>query len=351
MKDLKYLLAYLPISSVYIGFYQGGMGYYAGFLVAFVAVPILEFFFTGNRDNRTDLDQLSPLKLRFFDVLLYLNMPLVYILVWYSGRILYTETLTTLEIAGVVSSLGIILSTCGINVGHELGHRSTKYEQFFSKILLLPNLYLHFFIEHNLGHHKNVATKEDPATSRLGENVYAFFWRSVTQSYLDAWKIEHKRLRRSGQKIWSFQNQMIRFQIIQLIYLTVLVFFFNVQVMLLLALAGVIGFLLLELVNYIEHYGLQRKRLPSGRYEPVQPKHSWNSNHDLGRILLYELTRHSDHHFKSTRKYQTLRHFDEAPQLPYGYPMSMLMALVPPIWFRMMNKLLENKNDSNYVNS
>lgn len=343
MKDLKYLLAYLPILGVYIGFYQGGIGYYAGVLIAFVAIPILEFLFTGNTENRGDLEEISLAKLRFFDVLLYLNIPLVYVLVYYSGSILLTETLATSETVGLVLSLGIILSTCGINVGHELGHRQTKHEQFFSKVLLLPNLYLHFFIEHNRGHHKNVATDKDPATSRFGENVYAFFWRSVSQSYLDAWRIENKRLQKSGQKIGSFHNQMIRFQIIQIIYLTVLVLLFSFQIMILLAFAGIVGFLLLELVNYIEHYGLQRKRLASGRYEPVQPKHSWNSNHDFGRILLYELTRHSDHHFKSTRKYQELRHFEEAPQLPYGYPMSMLIALVPPVWFRMMNhRLVEN---------
>lgn len=337
MKDLKYLLAYLPILSVYLGFYQGGIGYYTGFLIAFVAIPILEFFFIGNIDNRTDLEEMSTAKLWFFDILLYLNVPLVYGLVFYSGTILFTQTLATSEIVGLVLSLGVILSTCGINVGHELGHRSNKYEQFLSKALLLPNLYLHFFIEHNLGHHKNVATNEDPATSRLGENVYAFFWRSVSQSYLDAWKIENKRLQKNGQKIWSFHSQMIRFQIIQIIYLIGLVLLFNVQIMILLALAGIVGFLLLELVNYIEHYGLQRKRLASGRYEPIQPKHSWNSNHDVGRIVLYELTRHADHHFKSTRKYQTLRHFEAAPQLPFGYPMSMLIALIPPVWFRLMN--------------
>ena len=344
MKDMKYLLAYLPILSVYIGFYLGGIGFFSGFIIAFVIIPILEFLLRGSTVNRTDLEELSRIKLLFFDVLLYLNIPLVYGLVFFSGTILYTQSLSTFELVGLVLSLGVILSTCGINVGHELGHRSTAHEQFFSKVLLLPNLYLHFFIEHNQGHHKNVATPEDPASARLGENVYLFFWRSVTQSYLSAWSIEKKRLLRIGYRNWSFHNRMIRFQLIQFVYLLLLTFLFDVHVMLLLALSGVIGFLLLELVNYIEHYGLQRKRLPSGRYEPVQPKHSWNSNHEIGRIVLYELTRHADHHFKSTRKFHILRHFDEAPQLPFGYPMSMLIALVPPLWFRMMNGLVEKIN-------
>lgn len=342
MKDLKYLLAYIPILGVYIGFYQGGIGFYAGVLIAFVAIPILEFFFTGTINNRNDLDTMSNFKNRFFDGLLYLNIPLLYGLIAYSGFILMSQNLSNYEVVGLVISLGIILSTCGINVGHELGHRSTKYEQFFSKVLLLPNLYLHFFIEHNQGHHKKVATKEDAASARFGENVYAFFVRSVSESYIDAWKLEHKRLKKMNQSFFSLHNKMIHFQIIQIGYLATLLLLFNLKIMILLTLAGIIGFLLLELVNYIEHYGLRRKKLPSGKYEPVQPKHSWNSNHDVGRIMLYELTRHSDHHFKSTRKYQTLRHFEVAPQLPYGYPMSMLIALVPPVWFRMMNKRVPN---------
>lgn len=337
MKDLKYLLAYVPILGVYFGFYTGGIGFYAGFLIAFVAIPILEFFFHGTVENRTDLDEMSTIRLRFFDVLLYLNMPLLYGLIFYSGSILLSETLATYETVGLVLSLGIIIGTCGINVGHELGHRQTKYEQFFSKVLLLPALYMHFFIEHNQGHHKNVATPEDPATSRLNENVYAFFVRSVSQSYLSAWKLENQRLKKLGKPIFSIKNEMIRFQIIQIIYVLFLIIIFNFQIAILFILAGIIGFLLLELVNYIEHYGLKRKRLESGRYEPVQPHHSWNSNHDVGRIVLYELTRHADHHYKSTRKYQTLRHFENAPQLPFGYPAAMLMALVPPLWFRVMN--------------
>lgn len=340
MKDIKYLLAYVPIISVYLGFYTGGIGFYAGVFIAFVCIPILEFFFKGTIDNRTDIDEMSTFKSRFFDFLLYFNIPLLYGLVFYSANILWSNDLATYEITGLVLSLGIIISTCGINVGHELGHRKTKYEQLFSKILLLPALYMHFFIEHNRGHHKNVATPEDGASANLGENVYRFFIRSVSQSYLNAWKLENKRLKKLGLKVLSFQNEMIWFHIIQTMYLVGLWFMFGVQIMLLMIIAGIIGFLLLELVNYIEHYGLKRKRLPSGRYEPVQPKHSWNSNHDVGRIVLYELTRHADHHFKSTRKYQTLRHFEEAPQLPFGYPMSMLIALVPPLWFKMMNGLV-----------
>jgi alkane 1-monooxygenase len=197
---------------------------------------------------------------------------------------------------------------------------------------------MHFFIEHNLGHHKNVATDEDPASARMGENMYAFWWRSVKDSYLGAWRLEAERLKKAGLAPYSVANHMIWFQMIQIIYLILIGLFFGFTGILMAIGFAIIGFLLLESVNYIEHYGLRRQKLASGRYEPVLPKHSWNSNHELGRIFLYELTRHSDHHYKSTRKYQVLRHYEEAPQLPFGYPMSILVASFPPIWFRMMNK-------------
>jgi alkane 1-monooxygenase len=155
--------------------------------------------------------------------------------------------------------------------------------------------------------------------------------------YLNAWKLELERLERRGIQGISLRNEMIVFHVMHLLYLALVWWLFGVKGMLFALLIAVIGILLLETVNYIEHYGLLRKVMPSGSYERVLPRHSWNSNHDLGRIFLYELTRHSDHHYKASRKYQVLRHFDESPQLPYGYPASMMMALIPPVWFRVMN--------------
>jgi alkane 1-monooxygenase len=203
---------------------------------------------------------------------------------------------------------------------------------------------MHFIIEHNRGHHVNIATKEDPASARYNEMLYSFWIRSVTMTYVSAWRLEAKRLRNEGKRFLSIQNEMIIFQIVQLAYLF-LVWYFGGFVLLLSAiLIAVVGFLLLETVNYIEHYGLSRKKMENGRYERVQPWHSWNSDHVLGRLILFELSRHSDHHFKANRKYQVLRHFDESPQLPYGYPMSMLMSFVPPLWFAVMNPRIKALN-------
>ena len=342
MKDLKYLIAYIPILSVYFGVYYQGVFSYSGLIIAFGVIPIVEMFSKGKTANLKPTEEDSVLRQRLFDWLLYLNLPLLYGLIAYYFYALNAFDLTTFEIVGMTLSVGIMCGTSGINVAHELGHRHQSYEQKMAQALLLPEFYMHFFIEHNLGHHKHVATPLDPATSRFGENIYAFFWRSVTQSYWSAWKIENKILAKKGQSFWSFNNRMLRFQLMQIGYLLLIGIVFSWSTIVYAIVIGIIGFLLLESVNYIEHYGLERKKLSSGKYETIQPKHSWNSNHPLGRIILYELTRHSDHHFKATRKYQVLRHFDESPQLPNGYPAAILTALVPPIWFATMNKRVKS---------
>lgn len=246
-----------------------------------------------------------------------------------------------MEGIGMILNVGVVLGTLGINVAHELGHRQHKFDIILSKILLIPSFYMHFYIEHNLGHHKHIATPKDPATALLNENVYFFWIKSVFKSYLNAWKLEAKRLSKNNFSFWSIHNQMIQFVIIQVIYLVAIYYFGGMKCLIFLFLSGLVGILLLESVNYIEHYGLLRKIMSNGKYEPVMPKHSWNSNHELGRIFLYELTRHSDHHYKSTIKYQALSHHDESPQLPFGYPGAILIALIPPIWFSIMNKKVQ----------
>jgi len=338
MKDLKYLLAYVAPLSAFVGLYFQGWLSPGSFYVAFVFIPFVELFNEGNSDNFNEEVEQSKLADKFFDILLYLNVPILFALITY---FLYTITYVSLsnwELFFSTLSVGIVTSTIGINVAHELGHRQSKIEQGLSKLLLTFALYTHFFIEHNRGHHKNVATPADPATSRLNEPLYAFWFRSVFLGYASAWKIEHDRLRKLDIPLLSWQNEMIRLQLFQVIYLLTIGLIFGPIAVLYAIAIGIVAFLLLETVNYVEHYGLQRKRLPNGKYESVQPWHSWNSNHDLGRIYLYELTRHSDHHFKSTRKYQILRSYDKSPQLPMGYPGSMLVSFLPPIWFKMMNK-------------
>lgn len=336
-KELKYLLGYIIPVSAALSLYFAGWASFLGLLIAFGLLPLLELFMVGTEENLNPLEEEQFLKRRFFDFLLYINIPILYSVLYWYFSVMSAGGLFLYEYIGLSLSVGIVLGVTGINVAHELGHRTKKYEQTMAKILLLPNLYMHFFIEHNWGHHLNVSTDEDPASSRLNETIYAFFVRSVSNSYLSAWEIENKRLMRTGKKVISLHNEMIWYQIIQIAYLFIVGWYFTWSVIPFAIIVATIGFLLLEAVNYIEHYGLRRRKLASGKYEIVQPWHSWNSNHVLGRIMLYELTRHSDHHYKATRKYQVLRHFDKSPQLPYGYPASIVLAFMPKIWFRMMN--------------
>ncbi|MFT5602311.1 MAG: alkane 1-monooxygenase [Flavobacteriales bacterium] len=344
MKDLKYLLAYLIPFLSYVGIYLGSGFTFLTVIFAFVLLPITEQMMTQSTKNLDKLTKESKLKNRFFDVLLYLNVPIVYGLIVYFIYWLNSGVYPIYEYVGNVISVGIVLGTA-INVAHELGHRFNIFERVLSELLLLPNFYMHFIIEHNLGHHKHVSTPNDPATSRFNEPLYLFWIRSTCFSYLSAWNLERFRLKKDNKSFWSFYNKMFWFTLIQAIYITTLFLVLTPSLAILVVLSGVIGFLLLESINYIEHYGIVRSLTKSGGYERVQPKHSWNSNFELGRIVLYELTRHSDHHYMSNKKFQILDHHTDAPQLPVGYPLAILMSLVPPLWFSVMNKRLNKRSE------
>ena len=327
--------------------YFQGIYSYSTLIIAFVIVPILEFLSPGHIDNISEDEEDELVVNRFFDILLYLNIPLVYAMLYAFAYTLKNVSLETYEYVGLCGSIGVVIAASGINVAHELGHRTEKWEQTLAKILLIPALYMHFYIEHNRGHHLRVSTPEDPATARKGEILFFFWIRSTIGGYIHAWQLEAKRLSRINKSIVSLDNEMIRFTLIQISYLLFVYSFFGVAAGNAIVTVGIIGFLLLETINYVEHYGLVRKKLKSGRYEKVEIHHSWNSNHEAGRILLYELTRHADHHYKSTRKYQVLRHHENSPQLPLGYPGSMFLAMIPPAWFWVMNKRIPTEVLSN----
>ncbi len=339
MKDLKYLFANLLPALVWGGLAWGGAWTWLGVFFVFGIVPVAEYFREGSSENHPGEMEDSRSKRIFFDLLLWLNVPIVFASVYfYLVFLTNNPSRSIIEILGATLGTGLVCGSNGINVAHELGHRADRFSQFLSKALLLPNLYLHFFIEHNRGHHKNVATELDPASANLGENVYSFWVRSVVGSWLSAWEIANADQQKKGQPVFSPKNEMVVFHLVQLGWLAAAFYFFGTKGLLGTVAIAVVGFLLLETVNYIEHYGLRRKKLENGRFEPVLPRHSWNSNHHIGRIMLYELTRHSDHHYKSTRKFQVLRHHDDSPQLPLGYPGSILLALLPPVWFRVMDE-------------
>lgn len=345
-KDAKYLLAYLSPLAAFIGLKLGGIYSPGSVYLGFVIIPLVELVLPPSAYNPTKEEELQLRKNRFFDIILYLNLPIFIGLLLYFYHIILTRPLTGWEVAGMILNMGVIAGSMGINVAHELGHRHTQFDRWIARLLLIPNLYGHFTIEHNWGHHKNVATPEDPATARKGEPIYIFWPKTITGSYINAWKLEAKRLAKKHRAFFSVHNELLWITLAELIYLVVLWIAGGFLLVLCGIAIALTGILLLETVNYIEHYGLVRRQLPDGTYESQTAAHSWNSDHVLGRIYLYELTRHADHHMRPTKKYQTLHTIEASPQLPVGYPASMLISLLPPLWFRMIDKYLSNTDNS-----
>mgnify|MGYP002641374929 FL=1 len=337
MRDLKYLFAYTVPISVYISLISTGIWTYSAVFYVFLIIPFLDLILGEEKDNLPDESVASIQNKWIFDVMLYLNIPMVFGLLFVAFSSIETNDYSTLETIGIAISTGVLLATNGINVAHELGHRSSYLARFSSKLLYMPCLYMHFYIEHNFGHHLNVATPDDGATARINQSVYSFWFTSITKQYLDAWKRQKIILETQKKSFFSLKNDMIFYHLIQPLYLLSIYYIFSFEVMIFAIVVGIISILFLECINYIEHYGLQRQKLASGRYERVKPHHSWNSNFQIGRITLYELTRHSDHHFKSSKKYQILDNHEECPTLPMGYPSSILLSFIPPLWFRVMN--------------
>ena len=338
LNDLKYLAAYsIPIVAV-IGLSLRGPWAFFTPVFAFILIPIIEVLMPVDEKN-IDKDHVeSKAKNRLFDLLLYANLPIVFGLIGYYLWSLSFANYTIAELIGLTFSVGIVLGANGINVAHELGHRKTPWERLLSKLLLLPAQYMHFYIEHNFGHHLHAATAEDPASAAYNQSVYSFWFTSTVRQYFSAWRIQISLLHGEGNSFLSLKNDMLWYLVLQLGYLVGCYLAFGPLGLLLAIGIAISGIMLLETINYIEHYGLRREKTKSGRYQRVSQIHSWNSNHVLGRVILYELTRHSDHHYKSSKKYQILDYHESSPQMPYGYPTSMVLSLVPPLWFSIMNK-------------
>ncbi len=325
-----------------IGFFSIHMEGWLTFLplmYAFGFIPLIELFIKPDHSNIPEHEERSYLADRTFDIIIYsAGIFHVFFLIYFLFEgVKVSDDLIT--VAGKTVTLGLMCGIYGINIAHELGHRKNKGEQLFAKLLLMTSLYMHFFIEHNRGHHRYVSTKQDPASAPLNMMLYRFWIRSVFGSYLSAWKLEHSRIRKN--QLPFVKNEMFWYHLIQLSFLGMIYFFFGWQMLAVCTIAAAIGILLLETVNYIEHYGLRRKKLPGGYYERAKPCHSWNSDHLMGRLMLFELSRHSDHHYLASRKYQILRHHDQSPQLPTGYPGMMLLSFIPPLWFRIVHKELD----------
>jgi alkane 1-monooxygenase len=336
MKKLKYLTIFLLPASVAASFTLQGILTFIPVILFFVLIPLAEHFLPADPENLSESEKEIAATDPFYDALLYLMVPLqIGFLVWYLNLI--TQTSSTVELIGKTSSMGLMCGVIGINVGHELGHRIQRWEQLLGELLLATSLENHFLPYHNRGHHHNVATPEDPATARKNEPLYLFWMRSHFGSYIQAWQIEAARLKIAGKHWFSFQNRMVIYTVAHLIMGVAIYLAFGAVGLVYFLIVASIGIILLETVNYIEHYGLLRKKRENGTYGRVRRIHSWNSNHVFGRVILFELSRHSDHHYKADRPYQLLENHEESPQMPTGYPGMMIIALIPPLFFHLMN--------------
>lgn len=343
----KYCSPFIIFYLAWLSFSNKGWICYLPILWTFVLIPFLELFLQPSEKNLEFAEEEMVKADHSYDLLLYATVLLQYAALIIFLFSLKENDLSWIDNVGRISSMGLLCGIFGINVGHELGHRANKFEQFLAKAHLLTSQYLHFFIEHNKGHHKHVATPLDPASAKHGESLYQFYPRTILGSYLSAWAIANKESKRKEGSSF-IKNEMVQFTMIQLLSLVLIFIFFGLKILLFYLAAAFIGIALLESVNYIEHYGLRRSEIEPGKFERPQPEHSWNSNHVLGRMMLFELSRHSDHHYMASRKYQILRHFEDAPQMPTGYPGMLILAHVPPLFFWVMEK--EMKKLSKKIN-
>jgi len=319
---------------------------YGGWTVILLPVVTWYFFsildaFLGLYTENADLDT-SENQLRWYRTITLIWAPLqfalLYWMIWYvTGP--GDAHQSALETIVLFFSVGVITGTVGVNYSHELMHQKNRGERFLGDILLAMVLYSHFRSEHLQVHHRHVGTPRDPVTARYNEGFHRFFPRVLRGSLVSAFRAERDMLARKGRPWHDLKNPFFRYWALQ-----------GVMALLAVLLGGAVGLALfvwqafvaiwqLELVNYIEHYGLTRKHLGNGQYEHVQPRHSWNAAHKASNWLLINLQRHSDHHYKPDRRFPLLQNYTEAeaPQLPYGYPLMTMAAMVPPLWRRIMN--------------
>jgi len=342
LNALPFAISFLFLPIAALGAVHGGVWMLLAPLYAFIAVPALDSVMALNESrlaSETPEDDLIWHRLLTW-AWVPVQAALIYGLIWIVAA---SGTLAPWEVATMAVVVGIASGGIGITYAHELMHQQNRFERMLAEMLMCSTLYGHFCIEHIHGHHINVATPDDPATARRGETVYRFVPRVVRDTVLGAWHIQREQLAKRGLPLWSRRNAFWRYAGWSGGMLALAALIGGWQGVGIFVVQAVVAVILLELVDYIEHYGLLRRKRPNGRYEPTRPHHSWNSGHQASNWLLINLQRHSDHHYKPRRRFPTLQSYpeSEAPQLPHGYPWMVLLALFPPLYFRVMEPRLE----------
>lgn len=338
MNVIFFSMIYLMPLSVYFGYWLGGIYTFMTPFLAFGVGPLLDSAIGRYTVNPAkEAEQKLETDIRY-KILTILCVPIQIIVVLWGAYVVSYGKLSAMELLGLILSVGISSNILGLSAAHELAHRvNGKFEPLLSKILYCTVLYIHFGTEHVVGHHKRVATPEDPSTARLGESFYTFLPRTIFGGFKDVWEFEANRMKDKNKPIWSIQNPLIIALLAQTAFVILIAMIFGGMGIFYLFAQSFIAIFLVENANYVVHYGLLRKEIAPGKYEPVRPWHSWNSSNWLSNHFLFNIQRHSDHHYKPGRRYQILRHYDDVPQLPTGYAGMVLLALIPPLWRKIMD--------------
>ena len=302
-------------------------------------VPLLDFLIGEDTSNPPEASIAALEADAYYRWITYATIPILWIAVIFNCIFLCTCTLTAIEWIATVITTGSVLGF-GLNVSHELGHKLQTLPRKVALFNTALGAYGHFSIEHNRGHHRHVSTPEDPASSKMGENIYQFACREMPGAALRAWRLEADRLQRLGKPVWYFENEILQALCLTALVYGSLISLYGWDMVTVLIPVAIWGAFQLTSANYVEHYGIQRLKTANGNYENCQPHHSWNSNHLVSNLVLFQLQRHSDHHTHPGRSYQSLRDFPELPRLPSGYFGMFFLAYLPPLWYRVMDPLL-----------
>ena len=302
-------------------------------------VPFLDFLIGEDTSNPPE-SAIEALEAdAYYRWITYATIPILWIAVIFNCMFLCTFSLTTLEWLATVMATGSVLGF-GLNVSHELGHKLQTVPRKIALFNTALGAYGHFSIEHNRGHHRHVSTPEDPASSKMGENIYQFACREMPGAALRAWRLEADRMQRQNKSVWHFENEILQALCLTALVHGTLIGLYGLDMVVVLIPVAIWGAFQLTSANYVEHYGIQRLKTTNGNYENCQPHHSWNSNHLVSNLVLFQLQRHSDHHAHPGRSYQSLRDFPGLPRLPSGYFGMFFLAYLPPLWYRVMDPLL-----------
>ena len=340
MGKFKYFAAYLTPALALLTFYSNGLMAYVGILVLYVLIPVTEQILPLSTENFSKEEKDLAKDDWFYDLAVSFIVPVHLFAMYVFLSTITDPALSNSDIIARVFMMGTLLGVIGINVGHELGHKTQQpFKQFLAQILLTTSVQNHFMTYHNGGHHRDIGTPKDLSSARKGENFYLFALKSQIGGYFKTWRLENERLAAKGKS--KLLNPMIVYTLLPWIMLLGIYLYFGSYVFVCYFIASVYGIAILESQNFFAHYGLRRKQLENGRYEKVNAQHSWNSDHLIGRVLLFELTRHSDHHHNGAKEYQVLDSKNESPLLPYGYPAMLILSFFPFLFKPIMAKQLK----------